>query len=75
MFNYNLVNRFFNVITDIYAAPTIRITPVIKAESEPNKVLEDISVIKADISWLRTIAVIVYIKTITATDTSIKNVI
>ncbi len=75
MFNYNLVNRFFNVITDIYAAPTIRITPVIKAESEPKKVLEDISVIKADISWLRTIAVIVYIKTITATDTSIKNVI
>ena len=75
MFNYNLVNRFFNVITDIYAAPTIRITPVIKAESEPNKVLEYISVIKADISWLRTIAVIVYIKTITATDTSIKNVI
>ena len=75
MFNYNLVNRFFNVISDIYAAPTIRITPVIKAESEPNKVLEDISVIKADISWLRTIAVIVYIKTITATDTSIKNVI
>ena len=75
MVNYNLVNRFFNVITDIYAAPTIRITPVIKAESEPNKVLEDISVIKADISWLRTIAVIVYIKTITATDTSIKNVI
>ena len=75
MVNYNLVNRFFKVITDIYAAPTIRITPVIKAESEPNKVLEDISVIKADISWLRTIAVIVYIKTITATDTSIKNVI
>lgn len=75
MFNYNLVNRFFNVITDIYAAPTIRITPVIKAESDPNKVLEDISVIKADISWLRTIAVIVYKKTITATDTSTKNVI
>ena len=75
MFNYNLVNRFFNVITDIYAAPTIRITPVIKAESDPKKVLADISVINADISWLRTIAVIVYIKTITATDTSIKNVI
>lgn len=75
MFNYNLVNRFFNVITDIYAAPTIRITPVIKAESDPKKVLEDISVIKADISWLRTIAVIVYKKTITATDTSTKNVI
>jgi hypothetical protein len=63
------------VITDIYAAPTIRITPVIKAESDPKKVLEDISVINADISWLRTIAVIVYKKTITATDTSIKNVI
>ena len=75
MFNYNLVNRFFNVITDIYAAPTIRITPVIKAESDPKKVLADISVINADISWLRTIAVIVYKKTITATDTSIKNVI
>ena len=75
MFNYNQVNRFFNVITDIYAAPTIRITPVIKAESDPKKVLADISVINADISWLRTIAVIVYKKTITATDTSIKNVI
>ena len=37
MFNYNLVNRFFKVITDIYAAPTIRITPVIKAESDPKK--------------------------------------
>jgi hypothetical protein len=59
----------------MYAAPTISIIPVIKADSEPKKVLEDMSVIKADISWLRTIAVIVYIKTITATDKRIKNVI